>query len=67
MANENSKMFLQTCNYVYIVFPLVVQDILKLNLRKKKPDLYTSSYQILGGKRKAWSNGKWFMIEEVFH
>lgn len=53
MANENSKMFLQKCNYIYIVFPPVVQDMLKLNLRKKKPELYTSSYQILGGKRKA--------------
>lgn len=53
MANENSEKFLQKYNYVYIVFPPVVQDMLKLNLRKKKTDLYTSSYQILGGKRKA--------------
>lgn len=67
MANENFKVFLQKCNYVYIVFPPVVQDMLKLNQRKKKTDLCTSSYQIVRGKREAWSNGKWFMIEEVFH
>lgn len=53
MANENLKVFLQKCNYVYIVFPPDVQDILKLNQRKKKTDLGTSSYQIVRGKRKA--------------
>lgn len=53
MGNENSKVFLQKCNYVYIVFPPVVQDMLKLNQRKKKTDLCTSCYQIVRGKIKA--------------
>jgi len=56
MGNEDEEMLLQKYNYVCIVFPPVMQGMLKLNQSKKKTDLCTSSYQTVGRKKslKQW-------------
>lgn len=59
MGNEDEEMLLQKYNYVCIVFPPVMQGMLKLNQSKKKTDFCTSSYQTVGRKK---SLKQWWLV-----